>query len=386
VLRKALDENRVPVILGATRALGELGEGKAVQPGTERVPVLVRALNYPDRRVQFAAADAILRMPRSTPVATSRVTEVLRRAASLEAAPKVLVADPNGDRANLVGQAIQKAGYQVVIANTGNTTLQRLATAADIDAILLDAAVNDPQLAYLIPQIRSDIDAGRLPIIVTGPLQQIAELERRFGGIPGLTVTAETTNPGTLKALLDRSIKAQEGMPLTEGERKDYAAQATLWLARMARGEVPGYDARPAQSALLQGLLSNDLAPLAVEAVGYLPGAEAQRQLARVVLDNTRPVPLRTAAAHSLIHSLQHFGSHLTADQIGGLQSLYAAAPDAKLRSRLAVIAGVLHPDARQTGMRLQGYVPNFTPPAAGKPPAPAEPKKDNSSADSDKN
>ena len=385
VLRKALQENRVPVILGATRALGELAEGKAAQPGTERVPVLVQALNYPDRRVQIAAADAILRLPRPLPVATHRVTEVLRRAASLEVTPKVLIADPNGDRGNLVAQAIQKAGYQVVIANTGTTTLQRLAASADIDAILVDAALNDPQLPYLIPQLRSDIDVGRIPIIITAQPQQIGELERRFGTLPGVTVTTETTNSATLKTLLDRSIKAQEGMLLTELERKDYASLAMLWLARIARGEVAGYDARPVQSALLQGLLSNDLAPLAVEAVGNLPGTEAQRQLARVVLDDTRPAPLRTAAAYSLIHSIQHFGLHLTAEQVGAVQALYDTAPDAKLKTGLAILAGALHPDARQSGQRLQRYVPNFTPPAAPKPAAPAEPKTD-APASSDKN
>jgi CheY-like chemotaxis protein len=377
VLRKALQEHRVPVILGATRALGELAEGKAGQPGTTGVPVLVQALNFPDRRVQIAAADAILRLPRAVPVATSRVTEVLRRAASLEINPKVLVADPNADRANLVAQSIQKAGYQVVISNTGTTTLQRLAAAADIDALLVDASLNDPQLAYLLPQLRSDIDAGRIPIIITAQPQQIAELERRFGNLPGVTVTTETTNVATLKTLLERTIKAQEGMPLTEAERKEYASLSMLWLARIARGEVPGYDARPVQSVLLQGLQSNDLAPLAVEAVGYLPGPEAQRQLARFVLDNTRTVPLRTAAAHSLAHSIQHFGNHLLVEQIAALRALFDSAPDTKLKSSLAIVAGALHPDARLSGHLLQRYVPVFTPPAAPKPAAPTEPKND---------
>jgi hypothetical protein len=150
-----------------------------------------------------------------------------------------------------------------------------------------------------------------------------------------------------------------------------------LWLARIARGEVAGYDARPVQNALLQGLLSNDLAPLAVEAVGYLPGNEAQRQLARVVLDNTRPMPLRTAATHGLAHSIQHFGLHLTPDQVTGLQALYESAPDAKLKSGVAVVAGALHPTPQQSGQRLQRYVPVFTAPAAPKPAAPVEPKND---------
>ena len=378
VLRKALQENRVPVILGATRALGELAETKAAQPDGKGAPVLVQALKYPDRRVQIAAADAILRMHRPAPVAVSRVDEVLRRSANADASPKVLLVDPNNDRANAVAQAIQKAGYQVAISNSGRAALQRLAAAADIDAVILDASVTDPQLAYLLPQLRADIDAGRMPIVIAAQPQLVAELERRFGGTPGLVVTAETTNSSILKTVLDKQIKAQEGKPLTESERKDFAALAMLWLARIARGEVPGYDAQPVQNALLQGLVSNDLAPLAVEAVGSLPGADAQRQLARVVLDNGRPAGLRTAAAHSLTQSIQHFGLQLTPEQVGGLQALSVSAPDAKLKSGLAVVVGALRPDPRQTGQRLQQYVPVFGAPRSPKPAAePTEPKTD---------
>lgn len=377
VLRKALQEHRVPVILGATRALGELAETKAVQAEAAGTPVLVQALHYPDRRVQIAAADAILRMPRPVPVATHRVTEVLRRNASIEANPKVLIVDINTDRANLVAQGIQKAGYQVVISNTGKAALQRLAAAADLDAILVDASVVDPQLTYLLPQLRADIDVGRMPIIITAQPQQVGELERRYGTTPGLLVTAQTTNADTLKKVLDQQIKAQEGKTLSEAERKDYAALAMLWLSRIARGEVAGYDAQPVQSAILQGLMSNDLAPLAVEAAGSLPNPEAQRGLARVVLDSDRPANLRTAAARSLTLSIQHFGLHLTVEQKGALQALYESAPDAKLKSSVAVVLGAMHPTPHQSGQRLQRYVPVFGAAAAPKPPATGDAKND---------
>ena len=378
VLRKALHENRVSVILGATRALGVLAEGKAAQPDGKSPPVLVQALRYPDRRVQIAAADAILRLHRTMPLAVSRIEDVLSRTANVEVSPKILLVDSNADRANMVAQAIQKAGYQVVIANNGNAALKRLTAGADIDAVVLDASVTEPQLPFLIPQLRADIDSGRLPIVVTAQPQQVAELEKRFAGTPGLLVTAETTNSGTLKTVLDQQIKAQETRPLSEAERKDYAALAMFWLARIARGEVPGFDAQPVQNALLQGLLNNELAPYAVEAVGYLPSPEAQRQLARFVLDDARPANLRIAAAYSLMQSLQHFGLQLTADQVAGLKALYESAPDAKLKSGLAVVVGALRPDARQTGQRLQRYTPVFSAPAPPKPPVePGEPKTD---------
>src|SRR5262249_27073073 len=59
VLDRALQENHLPVILGSVQALGDLGEVRATRASGTEVPPLVRALSYGDRRVQFAAADAL---------------------------------------------------------------------------------------------------------------------------------------------------------------------------------------------------------------------------------------------------------------------------------------------------------------------------------------
>src|SRR5581483_4579271 len=66
-LDRAIDERRTTVALGTVRALGDLFEHRAARPQQAGSPALVRALNYPDRRVQFAAVDTLLRMPGSPP-------------------------------------------------------------------------------------------------------------------------------------------------------------------------------------------------------------------------------------------------------------------------------------------------------------------------------
>jgi hypothetical protein len=58
VLERALDDHRAEVILPAVKALGDVDDVRAGRPGSRGEPALVRALNYPDRRVQMAAADA----------------------------------------------------------------------------------------------------------------------------------------------------------------------------------------------------------------------------------------------------------------------------------------------------------------------------------------
>src|SRR5205807_2905736 len=94
MLDRALNERRRAVILGTVRTLGDLAEVRALQPLGTGSPPLVRALHYPDRRVELAAADAILRIPGSaSALSSARVVEVLRRVVAADATPRVVIGD-----------------------------------------------------------------------------------------------------------------------------------------------------------------------------------------------------------------------------------------------------------------------------------------------------
>src|SRR5262249_23299797 len=169
VLSRALDENRLPVILAAIRGLGDLAEVRGVKQTPGRgAPVIVRALFYPDRRVQMAAADALLRIPAvPSPVASARAVEIFRRAIAGDTAPKALIADMNEDGGNAIASAVKKAGYEPVVVRTGRELLRRVLEASDIDLMLIDADTPDPQLPYLLGQLRADANVGFLPIVIT---------------------------------------------------------------------------------------------------------------------------------------------------------------------------------------------------------------------------
>ncbi|MGL4423341.1 MAG: hypothetical protein ACRCZF_21970, partial [Gemmataceae bacterium] len=83
LLEKALVEQRTPLAFGLTSALGERVERSAAIPQSKNTPaLLVRAMNYPDPRVQLAGAMALLKIPGPPQHgATARVVDILRRAA-----------------------------------------------------------------------------------------------------------------------------------------------------------------------------------------------------------------------------------------------------------------------------------------------------------------
>jgi hypothetical protein len=447
VLRKALAENRLPVILTATGALGDQAEVRAIRGSGREPAVLVRALDYPDRRVQLAAADAVLRIPAppTAPVA-ARVVEILARVVAGEpeanARPKVLLGFANEDIGNIAATNVRKAGYQPISVRTGRDVLRRLNEADDIDVLLLDAALPDPGLSSLLAQLRADRNAGRLPLLLTAPggreeplrpitenYQQerqrvqtgrdvaerfgrqgtsdlaeryrqeaaqreegLARLSKRYGDEsthleenlrrltgrrPNITVlsASQIWDAKSLGQALQARLADPTSKPLDAAQGKDAAAKAIEWLARLARGEVPGYDVRPATGAILKALQSDDLANLAVEAAGHLPGTAPQRGLASVVLDAGRPEALRSAAAIELCRHIQQYGLVLTADQVHGIDNVYGTAKEPRLKSNVALVLGSLHPDARQTGERLRSFRPALTAPAAKQPASAEEPK-----------
>lgn len=382
VLERALKERRTAVALGAVRALGNLTEARAAHPkDKQNTPALVRALSYPDRRVQIAAADALLHFPIVPPEAKGRIVEVLRRALVSDATAKALIADANVNRAGEVGQAVKQAGYEPVVVNTGREALRRLSEAADIDVLLVDQGIPDPDLTYFLAQLRADGDSGHLPVLVTVaperagtvPPNRAQSLARLAANYRNVWVVPATLKSDTLKQTLAARVADAVGKPLTEEERKNNAAVAMLWLKKMAVGEVPGFDVRPAEAAVLKALHTKELAALAVEAAGAFPDRQAQRELAAVVLDSGERPEVRSAAAVELNRHIQHHGVLLTADQVGGIENLFESGGDPKLRGNVALVIGSMRPNAAKTGARLRGYAP----PLPSAAPAPEKEKEE---------
>jgi hypothetical protein len=201
------------------------------------------------------------------------------------------------------------------------------------------------------------------------------ELRRWLEGSPTVSVVSAAflDDPKKLQLRLQGEEGKTETKPLTEAEQKDYAERSIAYFARMARGEIAGYDVRPfaevIYNALRGGKLSEKGQSEAIDVVARLSAPRAQVELASVVLDDKRPLPLRVKATDELIKHIQQNSLLLVADQVARLRKLSEEAgkvPElAEFKAKLAVLQGSLRPDARATGERLRDY----------QPPTPAPPK-----------
>jgi hypothetical protein len=384
VLERALAEHRVPVILGAVRDLGERAEVRALRPAGRLQPPLVRALYYPDPRVQMATVEALLRIPNSAQSqATTRVVEILRRAVAGEPAPrepaKVLIGFFNDDVRNAVAAAVAAAGYMPIQVTTGRDLMLRLGQASDIALLLFDEELPYPGLAPLLGQLRADNFAGHMPILLTASAPREVAVRRYTERWPNITVIPAplAIDSKVLKPLIDSRLGNPGNPALSAAELKAYAEASIKNLSRLSRGEVAGYDVAPAGPTVLAALrpptrLTPEGQISAIEMASRIRGQDAQTVLADVLLDGKRPAAVRVAAANALIRSMQQFSPLLTGEQVRALDALYAQANlDESLKNNVALVIGSLRPSTRLTGERLLQYQP----PTPGAPPPPKKEK-----------
>ncbi len=164
-LEKAMQERRLPVILPLIQSLGARGDIRTAQ--TPNGPI-TRALYYPDRRVQFAAMQAMLKMPTSgnPPVASERIVDLSRRFLSSAPTPKALVVHPVPGEEAALGQVVKGMGYEPVFAKRIQDAMQKARESADFDLIVLHRGMPELEFPYIYEQLRQNYDTGGLPMLI----------------------------------------------------------------------------------------------------------------------------------------------------------------------------------------------------------------------------
>ncbi len=245
------------------------------------------------------------------------------------------------------------------------------AVPSDYDAVFLGTGLSVQELPYLMTNLRADVDQGQVPVLVFAAkdkldgLMKFAERYRNVKVYPEILLTVVPE----LKNAVEAQIKEASGMKLTAAERKEFARVALDVFWRMARGEIQGYDLRPAQESIVEALRNSDMTLEALEILGRLPGQEPQIRLASVVLNEAQGKQ-RTPAAIELNRHIQKYGLMLDKAQSTALKVAFKSAQDdPALRTQLALVIGSMPPSAQATGVRLFEFRPD--------PPAPPPEKKE---------
>jgi CheY-like chemotaxis protein len=363
VVRRAIADGRADLATTATSLLGQISKREDLKADSSSP--LTEALFAPDRRVQFAAAEALVKLePKARFLGSSRVVPVLARFVAAQTNPRALVIDGNAERASMVAGHLREAGYDSHVTATGAQGFTEAVLSADVELIAIDPNfINDHwKLSDLLGNLKADARTAGIPIVLVGPLSLEPQITRKLESFPKVRFLVTPSETTLLKIQLDRTFASLGVRPMSAAERADYAKQAASLLAQVARRPRSPFEndllaAEPALALALNG----PIAPVeAATALGDVPGADAQRSLADVALDPSKDEPVRLAVARELTRNIRRFGPKLDGSQERRLVEELAQEVDPKFREALAAIVGALKARPDASASKLSTYRPSF--------------------------
>lgn len=202
-LRRSLDDRNALVAVTCIYTVKDLEADGSMLPGIppppappgtppEQIPPppplapgasLIAALNYPDKRVRYAAAEALVFMNPIQPFLDSnKVVPALIEALG-ESAPRVILVIENDLQiANRLVQFIREIGYMPVLERDGLNGLTRAKSFPTQDLVIISTELPDMKAFEIIDALREDYRTKDTPIFVTAPETRLRVIRGLYAG------------------------------------------------------------------------------------------------------------------------------------------------------------------------------------------------------------
>jgi DNA-binding response OmpR family regulator/HEAT repeat protein len=373
-LAQSLENGRADVAIATLQVLSQTATRHQIterQPG--RAPIIT-ALNYPDLRVQFAAAATVLQVDPNEPFRSSgRIVSILTQALTDDGAPAALIVHTNAEKSRGLGAFLGQIGFDSHIALTGQGGFRVASERSDISLILLEINTIRWGLSQTIGNLRADARTAGIPIVIFGPNGKQADIAGLLDRHSRLTYIVTPATSEAMKAQVEPFLETFKAPKLTSQQRSARRQSAAYWLAHIASGHRNQvFNVALAENALLSALNDPDLADNALVALSSVSTKTVQKQFAILAMNKNADVRLRENAALQLAFHILRFGATLDERDVLAIRASWASAADPALSTALASVLGSLKPDAKRVGQRLGRFPapPIFAPPIS----APVQP------------
>lgn len=363
-LRLSLDNRNTFAALAVLQVLGQVADRHQVSSREAVRTPLLAALNYPDPRVQFAAASAVLQLdPRQTFPGADRVVAIMARALHDTGEPRVLFVDADATRAADMGGFLREAGYESVAARTGQEGFRIACERTDLAFVAIEANVARWGLSQTVANFRADARTAHLPIAIYGSPAVESSLRFLLQRTPQTTFFHDSNQGDAVRGELRPFLERYRAPELSAEQRGLQMGAAVSWLGYMAGGQRTRiYDLTPAEKALLLVVEDEAFAADAIRALGAIPTRSSQLALQKTATNPNGSVELREAAAVQLAAHVQRYGLLLDKGEVAAVERAWKAAEAPQLATALASVIGSLKPDTSLVGRRLVTAPPPIAP------------------------
>ncbi len=317
----AIEHGNAAAAEAAVTALGKVGTGDNLRARGDRPSSLIAALDFPNDRVQFAAAASVLeRSPVTGFPRSQRVIEILARSLRAEFGPRCIVVDPNTNRAVDTASMFKHLGYNTTIAVTGKRGFREAVAHGDVALVALHPNTIRWELTQTIANLRADARTAATPIVIAAPQAARADMLRVLRRVPVSAFVATDGNSSRWPRQLEPALGQTHAPPLTPEQRQQRMQAAASWLRHIAQGTPAGvFDLTAAEDALSEAAAQPVIGADAIAALGGIGRTSVQRRFVDIVLAPAVEPELRAAAADQLAAHIERFSRLLTRDSVFAL-------------------------------------------------------------------
>lgn len=364
-LKYSLQNPNPAAAMATLQVLSQTGNRNQLRDRAGQASPIIQAMNYPNFRVQFAAAATVLQLdPEKSFRGASRIVSILKRALNDSGDKQGLAIDSNGDRAATFAGLLAELSFAPLQATTGQSGFKIAAERSDIELIVIHAGVIRWGLKQTIVNLRADARTSGIPIIVYGPESMKPVVARISDQYPmvGFALNGPTTFKRAVRLFLGRLSTP----PLSAKQRAAQTREAGFWFAHIAGGRrTDTFNIDAAEDALYDAVNDPGVGENAVIALGAIATASSQERLQEITTSVARDEALREMAALQLAFHIQRFGVLLSEGRVREIQVSLQAAPAGALKTALSSVVGSLRPSPQRVTELLKS-LPAATIPTAG--------------------
>jgi hypothetical protein len=351
VLAWSIKNQHLPAAIAAAEVLGDSGSAELLLSASGAPRPLALALRHPDRRLRFAAADAILKFksPTSFPGA-SYVAEALGYFAGSVGSRRVLVGNPIAEQASATAGILNTMGYDADIATFGRQVMKLALDNPDYEMIFLSDAIDDPDLDHVWQQLRKDPRTANTLVFFMAreenwlPLLEKAETDPLTHAMP-YAHNREMMTFQVKQAFRHAGLKF-----VPYDERMRQARVALDHLARLTQDAEQGkyYDLLRQEPHVLRALTVPGLTVHAAPVLGGLGTHASQLALVDFASNANHDLTDRQAAVKGFATAVKNRGVLLTTHEIRDQYNRYNASEslDSNTQQFLASILDTIEQQA----------------------------------------
>jgi len=344
LLEHCLAEKNYPAAIGAAEVLGTIGSDALVYSPSGKPAPLVRVLNHANRRVRFAAANAIFKInPQRAFPGCTFLSEAAGFYIKTAGVRSVLTGDVRPARSQAWAGLLTHIGFSGDRAKSGRDLVRMAQQSADYEFIMIGESIVAPHINEVVYMLRHDPRTAGVPIgivvydLSVGRGNPIAAVD---------PLTFVLANPVSVDGLLQQTrplLLTAKYQQTTAAERLAQAKVCLTWFEKVLANQhqFEFFNVQRQQQAMINALFVPPLSKPAATVLAHIGSDQAQRTLATFASLDAEILNNPVHAVAALTQNIQQYKVLLTRDEILKLYDLYNNSLESS-QENIDVLSGIL--------------------------------------------